>query len=671
MTQRSGTKTQGKSGSRTRETRARLGGGGTGSGFLLGIVMLAVAVLGAGMLAYQHFGAHIPGCGPESACASLEKTIWGKVPGIGWPVSFLGVAYFAALLAAWIAVRGMLDPKLRLIVNMGAIVSALFVGLMVSLGKVCFYCLVSHLANFAFVGIAMRRESRLGALRPALASSAAVFAVVTIVLAMAESSHQRGLAARAEQERTESRDAILAQSRESTPESAESAPLVAEEPDPPAPERAETLETSERSEAAPAPTPSPQSQAPAASSGFTGRYRVGPEKAPIRIVTLTDYQCPDCRRIEKELEAILAQRRDVSFSTKHFPMCKDAAPGVPCNRYATMSLHPNACNAARAAEAAGILGGDGKFWEMHRWLFDREGKFDNAQLTAQVQSLGLDPVAFRTVMTGPETLQRVHADVEEGFTLGLHYTPMVFVNGVEFRGWQTPGSLARTVEEVAATNPPARTAEADRPPPAERKIVDDWLAQPVLRIAPSAMPHWIGGAAGSPPAEIILFGDYEEPNTANVDAVIRAFVARNPTSRYTFRHFPIFSECNPTLPPNVRKEAIHPNACAMARAAEAAGKIGGQDAFWRMHAWLMENQARFSVAALDAAAREMGIDPEQLRTEMQAAEVTATIAADTRAAQVLRLTAVPWVFVDNRWVPRTSRAGKVVIGSILEEAMKR
>ena len=32
--------------------------------------------------------------------------------------------------------------------------------------------------------------------------------------------------------------------------------------------------------------------------GFTGRYRLGPEEAQARIVIITDYQCPDCRRVE-------------------------------------------------------------------------------------------------------------------------------------------------------------------------------------------------------------------------------------------------------------------------------------------------------------------------------------------------------------------------------------
>jgi protein-disulfide isomerase len=408
--------------------------------------------------------------------------------------------------------------------------------------------------------------------------------------------------------------------------------------------------------------------------GFTGRYRVGPEASPIRIVMLTDYQCVDCQRVEQEIEEILAARRDVSLSVKHFPMCLEAAPGEPCNRYAKQAQHPNACWAARAAEAAGILKGDEGFWAMHRWLFGRKGGFTDAELRAGLAELGHDPATFLGVMTGPETLSRVRADCEEGNALGLFYTPMVFVNGVEFKGWQVPGALRRSVEEVAATSPPALRATVDRPVLAASKDIQDWGEQPVRSMPPDTRSWSIGGAVGgsglasSRVVDVVLFGDYQEPFTASMDLAIRDRVKTDAGIRYTFRHYPIDPKVNPTVPPKVRPEAVHPLAGRAAQAAEAAGSLGGSQAYWKMHAWLMENVNSFSDESLRAAARGMGLDPDALLAEMGRPEIAAAIVEDARAAQQLGLTGVPMVFVNGKWVWRTTREGENIILRVIESA---
>jgi protein-disulfide isomerase len=407
------------------------------------------------------------------------------------------------------------------------------------------------------------------------------------------------------------------------------------------------------------------------SAGFTGRYRLGPEASPIRIVILTDYQCVDCNKVEPDVEEILASRSDVSLSIKHYPMCAEASPGVPCNRFAKQTLHANACWAARAAEAAGILKGDDGFWKMHRWLFSRSGNFTNAELAAAVRGMGFDPDVFSEVMRGPETLRRVQADCEEGGALGLYFTPMVFINGVEFKGWQVPGALRRTVEEVAAKNPPALKPTADRPALAASKYIQDWQDQPV-RVMPPDTRAWTTGdgtsGAGGRRVDVVLFGDYQEPYTAATDLAIRQQLKRWPSVRYTFRHFPIDPKINPTLPPNVRPEALHPMAGRAAQAAEAAGSLGGGEAYWKMHEWLMRNLSSFNDESLRAAARNLGLDPSELFAEMDKPHVAAAIVEDARAAQQLGLTGVPMVFVNAKWVWRTTREGENIVLKVIEEA---
>ncbi|MBL8990887.1 MAG: hypothetical protein JNJ48_04825, partial [Phycisphaerae bacterium] len=72
-----------------------------------GGVLLAVALVMSLLLSLEALGAlSLPGCGQGSPCARAAASAWGSVPGLGWPVSFLGLAYFAGALAAWAMAGG-------------------------------------------------------------------------------------------------------------------------------------------------------------------------------------------------------------------------------------------------------------------------------------------------------------------------------------------------------------------------------------------------------------------------------------------------------------------------------------------------------------------------------------------------------------------------------------
>jgi uncharacterized membrane protein len=74
---------------------------------VVALIALAVALVASGMLVLEHFGAmELPGCGRGSPCARAAASVYGTVPGLGLPTSFVGFAYFAAALAAWILAAG-------------------------------------------------------------------------------------------------------------------------------------------------------------------------------------------------------------------------------------------------------------------------------------------------------------------------------------------------------------------------------------------------------------------------------------------------------------------------------------------------------------------------------------------------------------------------------------
>lgn len=623
-------------------------------------VLLGAGVVFAAFLISKHFGGGLPGCGPTSGCEALEKSVWGTVPGIRWPVSFLGFAYFCALLVAWMTANRGVPVAARWLLRVGAAASLLFIVVMFAYRKVCPYCVGVHTANLGVLFVIERetwraaRRSLSGGesmswvlLRKIAGFGLGAFLVVSLALGVANARMQKKEGATAESARRASTDQILAQAQ------------------------SQTLAQAQIGQG----TASAGSADMWGKAGFTGRYRRGPEASPIRMVLLTDYQCVDCQKVEAEVEEIMTSRTDVSLSIKHYPFCAEASPGVPCNKY-VKTLHANACWAARAAEAAGILKGEKGFWDMHKWLFAKKGSFTDADLQSGLREMGQSPEAFLAVMKGDETLRRVQADCDEGSALGVYFTPMVFVNGVEFKGWQVAGALKRTVAEVAAKNPPALTATADRPALASTKDVQDWRDQPVRALAADTR-SWSTGAASANTApagtrfvDVVLFGDYQEPFTAAMDIAIRDLMKTKPNVRYTWRHFPIDPKSNPTLPPNVRPEALHPLAGRMAQAAEAAGSLGGAKGYWKMHDWLVRNFKTFSDESLRAAAPKLGFKADAMLAEMGKPEAAAAITEDCRAAQQVGLNAVPMVFVNGKWIMRTLRDQENVVLRVIDAAGK-
>src|SRR5262249_5180057 len=154
-----------------------------------GALLMLVAAASAGVLAAHHlYGMALPGCGGGSPCDRAARSPWGTVPGVNWPVSFLGAAYFAGILVALLACPGRPTPGLRWLTRLGAAASVLFIGVMLSDGILCPYCLAAHVANLAFVALV-----ELAAARPATGSARApvmtglcVAALVTAGLAIAK-----------------------------------------------------------------------------------------------------------------------------------------------------------------------------------------------------------------------------------------------------------------------------------------------------------------------------------------------------------------------------------------------------------------------------------------------------------------------------------------------------
>ena len=94
-----------------------------------------------------------------------------------------------------------------------------------------------------------------------------------------------------------------------------------------------------------------------------------------------------------------------------------------------------------AAQAAECAADQGKFWEYHDLLFDKQngenvGTFTKENLVSYAKELGLDMAKFEPCVKNDETLQRVVTDTNEGRQVGVTGTPTFYINGKPLVGAQ-------------------------------------------------------------------------------------------------------------------------------------------------------------------------------------------------------------------------------------------
>lgn len=415
--------------------------------------LISVCLAASLALVLEHFGQwQLPGCGPRSGCAAAAAGPWGSIA--GWPVSFLGMAYFAGLLAGLLSRDRRATPaSFRNLVRAGGLASVLYVTVMIAAGYTCVYCATIHAANLAFWILAeardrlvverrRREETALAILKPAI-TLVAVFALVSAALNVARSEHQRLTAYRAEQQLQRSLEALADTRPGLEPSGAadSSGQNVKDESQAPA-----TLSGASSAVAAAETVAATDS---AARDSAAQPHRLGPERAAIRLEIFLDYQCQHCQRIDTQVQALWQQYAELmSISIRHYPLCMD------CNYSQQVNTHPHACRAARAAETAGVLKGSEGFWRMHTWLFQRLGEFTDEELRAALLQQGFnDPKLFFETMEGKQPLRRILSDIVEAEARDIRGTPFIFINGVMLRGWEAENALVRAVQTTLEHRP--------------------------------------------------------------------------------------------------------------------------------------------------------------------------------------------------------------------------
>lgn len=143
----------------------------------------------------------------------------------------------------------------------------------------------------------------------------------------------------------------------------------------------------------------------------------GDEHAPVTLVEYGEFECPDCGRAYHVVKQTLEEARgELRFVFRHF---------------ARDDVHPYAERSAQAAEAAGA---QGRFWEMHDFLFERQHQLEYEDLVRHAEDLGLDAERFKDEVMSGKYLPKVRSDLASGIASGISETPTFFIDGVRYTG---------------------------------------------------------------------------------------------------------------------------------------------------------------------------------------------------------------------------------------------
>lgn len=171
-----------------------------------------------------------------------------------------------------------------------------------------------------------------------------------------------------------------------------------------------------------------------------GRAR-GDTAAPIRIVEISDFECPYCARFQREsaraLDSLYVATGKARWLWISFPN----------------STHPRAWPAIEAAFCAGAAG---RFWEMHDILFERREEWTraedpNAAFTGYAREAGVDAASFADCLRNDQTAPLQLADYESALRSGITSTPFFVVgDSVAIRGAVSTDRFRSAVDSVLA-----------------------------------------------------------------------------------------------------------------------------------------------------------------------------------------------------------------------------
>ncbi|WP_162687701.1 DsbA family protein [Bradymonas sediminis] len=385
-------------------------------------------------------------------------------------------------------------------------------------------------------------------------------------------------------------------------------------------------------------------------------FILGKESALVTVVEFSDFQCPFCARGATTMEQLQKKYPDdVKVVFKHYPL----------------PMHPQATPASYAAIAAG---NQGKFWEMHDWLFKNQKEIRNhgddmkEWAGGHAKTLGLDIEKFNKDFDDPKTHQIVKDDMELGGKVAVRGTPHFFVNGERVVGAKPLAAFEEIVEahlKEAKSLMKGGVARADVYGKMVAKNFDGGKADnkpsaakpagPSVEFIPVESNDPVFGNTKDPLVTIVEFSDFQCPFCSKVVPTVKQIKEEYGNEvRFVFKQLPL---------------AMHAEAKPAARASLAADRQGK---FWEMHDLLFEKHREFKSKSADfegyaaGLAEQLGLNVAKFKKDYNDPAIAAQVERDLKLAGKVGARGTP-----NFWINGVNLRGAQPFPSFKAEIDKQ
>jgi protein-disulfide isomerase len=176
-----------------------------------------------------------------------------------------------------------------------------------------------------------------------------------------------------------------------------------------------------------------------------GRF-CGQDSAPVKIVELSDYQCPFCKRFvdltEPQVESEYIQKGLVQLEFHNFAITAGNAP-------------PDENEATLAAEAAECANDQDRYWEYHYKLYaeqagENRGAFLPDRLKQFASDLGLDREKFDACLDSHKHIDLIVEERNQASDAGANGTPSFLIDGKLVVGFMSFDEFSQHIEAALA-----------------------------------------------------------------------------------------------------------------------------------------------------------------------------------------------------------------------------